>query len=200
MNKKYMIITLEHDISPVVERILKEQWKAKENEKILIITDNPSKEDFSSMSYELMSTMLERNLLAKIFQTIAKKLGYKETELYFIKPTYAHYKDPEDQALEKMVSTADIIFSLTEFSLTDVPTIKKYLDEKKLRHCSAPLILSDIFIEEGPLDINIEEMKQTTLQLHNILKNSKKIVLSDIAHSNLTIVNNSVMWMCEDGI
>ena len=75
-------------------------------------------------------------MLAKRLYECIQELAPCETELYLIKPTYEHYKDPEDEKLTQKVNESDIVLTLTEFSLTDVPTLAIPREQKKIRHIS----------------------------------------------------------------
>ncbi|MBY9000324.1 MAG: hypothetical protein KGD64_05385 [Candidatus Heimdallarchaeota archaeon] len=188
------------DIQPIVKRLLEEAWQVKENEKILIISDYPTSEDFANQSTELIEKMIERNLLAKSFYEIIRDLIPNEAELYYMKPTFEHYKNPADELLKNKIHSSDIVFSLTEYSLTDTPIVTDPLNEKKLRHISAPLIPAEVFYPGGPCDVDFLHMEKLTTKVFNFLQRAKSIEISDISGSNLSIEFNKPMdWIYECG-
>ena len=188
------------DIKPVVKRLLTEAWQVRENEKILIISDYPTSEDFVKQPSELLEKMMERNLLAKSFYKTIGELIPNKIELYYMKPTYEHYKNPEDDILKEKIHSSDLVFSLTEYSLTDTPIVTDPLEEKKLRHISAPSIPAEVFYRGGPCDIDFYEVERMTTKIYNFVQNARTIEIFDIAGSHLRIeFENPLVWLYESG-
>ncbi|MHA1346714.1 MAG: hypothetical protein ACTSVO_12135 [Candidatus Heimdallarchaeaceae archaeon] len=189
-----------NDIKPIIKRLLDEAWQVKENEKILIISDYPSSDDFVEQPSELLEKMIERNLLAKSFYAVIKELIPNETEIYYMKPTYEHYKNPKDEILKEKINSSDLVFSLTEFSLTDTPIVTDPLLEKRLRHISAPLIPVEVFYPGGPCDIDFYEVERISTKIYNFVQNARTIEIFDIAGSHLRIeFNKPIQWIYECG-
>lgn len=188
------------DMKPIVKRLLEEAWQVRENEKILIISDYPTSEDFVKQPSELLEKMMERNLLAKSFYETIKELIPNKIELYFMKPTYEHYKNPVDDILKEKIHSSDLVFSLTEYSLTDTPIVTDPLEEKKLRHVSAPSIPAEVFYLGGPCDIDFYEVERITTKIYNFVQNARTIEIYDIAGSHLHIeFKNPIQWIYESG-
>ncbi|MCG3224988.1 MAG: hypothetical protein H7647_11010, partial [Candidatus Heimdallarchaeota archaeon] len=172
-----------NDIKPVVKKLLEEAWQVKKNEKILIISDYPTTEEFVNKPVAVLESIVERNLLAKRIYEIIVEIKPEKTELYLIKPTYQHYIDPKDETMNKKIQESNLVFTLTEFSLTDVPSLKIPLDEKKIRHVSAPLILADVFHQGGPLDANLLDVERITTKLFSLIQGARKIEFFDVTGS-----------------
>ena len=191
---------LKDSIKPILSRLLDVAWEVKENENILIISDYPAPEDYTRQSISLLESIVERNLLAKRIYEIIKESRPNNTELYFIKPTYQDYTDPEDKIMKKKITESDLVITLTEFSLTDVPSLKIPLDEKKIRHVSAPLISADVFYPDGPLDVDLKDIEKITTKLFSLVQGAKKIELFDVAGSHIILdFSTPVDWLWESG-
>lgn len=191
---------LKDSIRPIVQRLLEDAWKVKDDEKILIISDYPSPEDFVNRPTDILESIVERNLLAKRLFEIIKEFKPNTSELYFIKPTYNHYVDPNDKQMNKKIQESDLVITLTEFSLTDVPSLKKPLDEKKIRHVSAPLIPADVFYPDGPLDVDLLDIEKITTRLFSLVQGARKLELFDVAGSHLTLeFSTPIDWLWESG-
>ena len=149
---------LKDSIRPIVKMLLDVAWEVKEEERILIISDYPTPEDFVTKPTNILESIVERNLLAKRIYEIIKEFKPETSDLHFIKSTYQHYIDPKDTIMSKKISEADVVLTLTEFSLTDVPSLKGPLRHQQIRHISAPLIPADVFYPDGPLDLDLHEM------------------------------------------
>ncbi len=189
-----------NDIKPVVKKLLEEAWQVKKNEKILIISDYPTTEEFVNKPVAVLESIVERNLLAKRIYEIIVEIKPEKTELYLIKPTYQHYIDPKDETMNKKIQESNLVFTLTEFSLTDVPSLKIPLDEKKIRHVSAPLILADVFHQGGPLDANLLDVERITTKLFSLIQGARKIEFFDVTGSHLSLeFSTPVDWLWESG-
>ncbi|NPD89940.1 MAG: hypothetical protein HGN29_14605 [Asgard group archaeon] len=187
-------------LKPVIKRLLNEAWGVTEGEKILVISDYPSAEDFQIKPLILLETMMERNILAKRIRDTIEELVPNKVDLYFMKPTYQHYKNPEDRKLKQKILDSDVVITLTEFSLTDVPIITEPLEEKKLRHISGPQVPPDIFLPEGPLDVDYFKMESITTQLFSLVQGARKIEFFDVAGSHLILeFLHPVDWLWESG-
>jgi len=195
-----MMDFLNESIQPIVKKLLDEAWRVGEHEKILIISDYPTKEDFVNKPTTVLQSIVERNLLAKRIYEIIKKIKPEKTALYFMEPTYQHYVDPKDEIMNKKIQESDLVITLTEFSLTDVPSLKIPLDEKKIRHVSAPLISADVFYPGGPLDVNLLDVEKITTKLFSLVQGARKLELFDLAGSHLSLeFSTPVDWLWESG-
>ena len=191
---------LKDSITPVVKKLLEEAWKVKEEERILIISDYPLPEDFIIKPSHIIEPMIERNLLAKRLFEIIKKLIPNPITLHLIEPTYEHYVDPQNEEMNKKISESDIVITLTEYSLTDIPALKEPLDSKKIRHISAPLVPEDIFYPDGPMDVDLEEIERNTTRLYSLIQGARKLELFDVAGSHLILEFKSpIDWLWESG-
>ena len=85
-----MAAYIKESIRPIVKRLLEEAWVVREQEKVLIISDYPTHEDFISKPTEILEPIVERNLLAKCLYEVITELIPNDVDLYLIKPTYDH--------------------------------------------------------------------------------------------------------------
>jgi len=195
-----MTTYLKESIRPIVRRLVEEAWEVREGEKFLIVSDYPTPEDFVNKPTKILESIVERSLLAKRLYECIQELAPCETELYLIKPTYEHYKDPEDEKLTQKVNESDIVLTLTEYSLTDVPTLAIPREQKKIRHISAPLVPADIFYPDGPLDVDLHEIERLTTKLFSLIQGARKLEFFDIAGSYLSLeFNEPIDWLWESG-
>jgi hypothetical protein len=191
---------LNDSIKPIIKKLLEEAWDVRDNEKILIISDYPSAEDFTHKPLNLMESMVSRNILAKRICEIIQSFGRNHVELYNMKPTYEHYKNPEDSKLKEKINNSDIVLSLTEYSLTDVPIVTEPLEKGTLRHISAPLVPVEIFYPNGPLDVDYYKMEEVTTRLFSLVQGAKKIEIYDVAGSHLILeFVEPIDWLWESG-
>ena len=191
---------INQSIKPIVKRMLEESWHVQEGESILIVSDFPSRKDLATMDYSLMESMIERCLLSKRIYDVTKELISNPVDLYFMKPTYSHYENPLDDVLEEKIKKSDIVFTLTEFSLTDVPILLEPLERKEIRHISAPLVPAEVFLPGGPLDIDYYAVEELTTKVFNLVQAAKYLDFQDIAGSNLQFEFRSpINWIYESG-
>ncbi len=201
-----MFPDLKRNIKPVVLKMVNDIWRWKKGERILIITDFPSADDFINRPITLIQGMLERNLLAKTIYDIIYDEITADVKIYFMSPTFQHNKDPNDEVLKEEISEANIIFSLTEFSLSYVPLIDKVVREKRARHCSSPLLPVEVFYTNGPIDVDVTKIKKITNRLKKILLDANLIVIEDLSDSRIEIEldqryrGESYEWYFEEGL
>ena len=195
-----MAAYLKESIRPIVRRLIEEAWEVREGEKFLIISDYPTPEDFVNKPLAILESIVERNLLAKKLYDCIVEIAPCETELYFIKPTYEHYRDPNDEEMSQKIAESDIVLTLTEYSLTGVPSLAIPLEQKKIRHISAPLIPVDVFFPEGPLDVDLKEIERLTTKLYSLFQGARKMEFFDIAGSYLSLeFKEPIDWLWESG-
>lgn len=193
-----MSSSLTKTIKPVIKKLVEESWLIKEGERILIVSDFPSNEDFSSKPAELIESMVNRNILAKSIHDSITDLIPNPVELYFMEPTYEHWKNPKDKILKEKIESSNIVFTLTEYSLTDTPIVAVPLVKKQIKHISAPLIPPEVFYPGGPLDIDYDKIEELSTNLFNLFKDAKKLEFYDIAGSHLSI-ELPTTWLFETG-
>ena len=76
--------SLKDEIKPIIHRIAKEVWNVQPEEKILVLTDFPSSNDFVEKDETLLLSMINRNILAKtIYKSLIEILD-NDIDIYFI--------------------------------------------------------------------------------------------------------------------
>ncbi|MHA1115480.1 MAG: hypothetical protein ACTSRR_07920 [Candidatus Heimdallarchaeaceae archaeon] len=195
------IKTLERKITPTVKKLVEEYWLLDKSDKILIVSDYPTSTDFVDKQISLLSDMIERNLLARSIKKVIESNFPNPTKIYFIKPTYQHYVDPDDPILNKKVSESDFVFTITHFSLTRVTVFNDLLKRKAINQCSSPQISIEDFLPNGPIDVNVPYLKKLTTKLYNIIKKTNNFRIFDPSGSSLEInINKQVGMYCDTGI
>lgn len=196
-----MFSFVRNSVKPVIYKLLDQAWQLKPNEKLLIVTDYPPVEDVPKIDIQLLDSMIQRALFSRIVYEIALEKYPKQVELYYYKPTYKHYQTPDDPELLQKIEECDILFSLNEFSLTGIPLTRKLLEQKKIKHVSAPLISPETFFIDGPIDIDFYKIEEVTSRLYELLYSAERIEVRDFTGSKLIIEDfKKACWTYESGM
>ena len=101
-----------------VVNMLKVNMGIKSGEKLLVITDTPSAEEWIKKGSEELDKMIERSLLAKMVSEISKEnFSDCEVEFYSYPSVGKHGTDPGKEVEEKM-KEAGVVVAITSYSLS----------------------------------------------------------------------------------
>ncbi|MHA1685829.1 MAG: hypothetical protein ACTSYD_05385, partial [Candidatus Heimdallarchaeaceae archaeon] len=196
-----MSLDIKQLMRPIVIKLVSKAWMLRDKEKLLIVADYPSNEELPKLKISLLESMIQRALLARVFHEIVSENFSNQSVLYYFKPTYKHYETPKDQMLLKQIKKCDVLLSLTEYSLTNIPPIKELLDNKKIRHISAPLIQTEAMLPGGPCDVDYYKIEEISVRLFELLTKADKIEIKDFTGSKIIIEEHKESkWLYETGI
>ncbi|MBE0512641.1 aminopeptidase [Candidatus Bathyarchaeota archaeon] len=148
----------------------------KNGEKLLIVTDLPTQEEWEKLNSEKLTDALRRSLLAKIVSEIARKKFPNCTVEFYTYPSVGrHGAEPGEEVEEKM-KMADVVIAITSYSLSHT-NAREEACKAGARIASMPNFLPEMFYSGGPMAADYEKIAEETKKIAKLLTAANEAVV-----------------------
>jgi len=155
-------------ILQAVVNMFKVNMGLKRGERILVVTDAPTVDEWTEYDSERLTDFAERSLLAKIVSEIAEEeFSDCPTEFLTYPSTGRHGSEPRKEVEEKM-KDADVVMAITTYSLTHTEARQK-ATEKGGRVASMPAFLGEMFYPGGPMAADYSKIQKETNRMAELI-------------------------------
>ena len=164
------------DIEKGVINMFRVNMGVKNGEKLLVVTDLPTQEEWEKLNSEKLTDALRRSLLAKIVSEIAvEKFPNCTVEFYTYHSVGRHGAEPEKGVEEKM-KMADVVIAITSYSLSHT-NAREEACKAGARIASMPNFLPEMFYFGGPMAADYEKITEETKKIAKLLTAAKEAVV-----------------------
>lgn len=190
---------LKSQIKRTVIKMFKVNFGLRPKEKVLILTDVPSKRDIQTKDPVMIINMSERAVLARNVYEIGKK-NFRQNEFYFFafEATWQHGKEPYRDIANLMLEY-DVILAMTTFSLTHTEARKKAC-KNGARVASMPGITKDMFYANGSINANYIKIKEDAKKWKNIIESSEEACIKTKEGTDLSLILGKRKFEVDDGM
>ncbi|MCK5627670.1 hypothetical protein KAI23_06870, partial [Candidatus Bathyarchaeota archaeon] len=101
-----------------VQQILVRNMGLRNGEKLLVITDSPSSNDWRTLNIKSLDDMLKRNLLARSIADIAERRFPKCKTSFKIYPSTGRNSAEPEKTVETNLKKHDVILAITTYSIS----------------------------------------------------------------------------------
>ena len=158
----------------------------KSAEKVLVVTDVPTIEEWTKYDSEKLRDFAERSILAKIVSEIAKeKFSDSPVEFFSYPSVRKHGSEPEKEVEERM-KAADVVIAITTYSLTHTKA-RENATKRGTRIASMPTFLVEMLYPEGPMAANYHEIEAETQKIAEAITESKEAIVTSARGTNLKL-------------
>jgi len=170
------ILIEKRDIEKGVINMFRVNMGVKNGEKLLVVTDLPTQEEWEKLNSEKLTDALRRSLLAKIVSEIAvEKFPNCTVELYTYHSVGRHGAEPGKGVEEKM-KMADVVIAITSYSLSHT-NAREEACKAGARIASMPNFLPEMFYFGGPMAADYEKITEETKKIAKLLTAAKEAVV-----------------------
>ena len=144
-------------IAKAVQDMLTVNMDLKEGERLLVLTDVPSTDDWRGKDQAVLADMLERAMLAKIVNEIASEHHQNCVVEFSTYPAVGSHGAEPPQAVATKLFQADVVIAITSYSLTHTDAMQ---DAKNVeaRLASMPGFLARMFAPDGPMAVDYHQV------------------------------------------
>jgi len=162
-------------ITQGVVNIFKVNMGLKSGEKVLVVTDAPTVEEWMKYDSEKLTDFVERSVLAKMVYEIAKeKFPDCSVELLTYPSIGKHGSEPGNEVGEKM-KASDIAIAITTYSLTHTEA-RENASRAGTRVASMPTFLPQMFYPGGPMAADYRKIDEDSRRLAKLMKDGKQAI------------------------
>ena len=186
-------------IERAVERMLKVNLGAKPGERILVLTDFPTADEWVKMPFGRLSEFTERSLLAKaVWEITTERLPESKVEFCAYPSVGRNAGDPGDEVAERMKSV-DIAIAITTYSLSHTDA-RENACRAGVRVASMPLFLADMFYEGGSMAADYTAIRRESEGLARQITGAKEITVTTKGGTDVKFSLVGRKGMSEGGI
>jgi len=150
--------------------------EVKNGEKILIVTDLPTQEEWEKLNSEKLTDALRRSLLAKIVSEIARKKFPNCTVEFYTYPSVGRPGAEPGKEVEEKMKMADVVIAITSYSLSHT-NAREEACKAGARIASMPNFLPEMFYAGGPMAADYKKIAEETKKIAKLLTAANEAVV-----------------------
>ena len=193
------VLELKNNIKQAVINMFKINMGLKPGEKVLVVTDYPEKDHWSTYDVSLLEDIVNRSLLARVVYDIAYE-EFKDNEVKFL--TYPltgrHGAEPPSCVGDEMAKY-NVVIAITSFSLSHTNAREK-ATQAGARIASMPGFTVDMFLPEGPMSVDYTWVSSFSKKIAEYLKGAKHIRVITESGTDIEFSVEGREWGIDDGI
>jgi leucyl aminopeptidase (aminopeptidase T) len=146
-----------------------------EDEKVLILSDAPTPNEWRTLHPDFLASMVKRVMLARVVSDVAKEaFRTSKVETWIYPSVGGHGRDLPDDVAAKMLAS-NVVVGITTYSLTHTTATKK-ATEAGARVISMPSVEPEMFYPGGAIDADYKAIAADTLKMF------EHLVKTDVVH------------------
>jgi len=180
-----MILVEPREIEDAVLRMLRVNMRLRAGERLLVVTDVPTLEQWSARDQPFLVVMTRRALLAKAVAEIAHE-RMPEVEVSFLPFPSTGRSGAEPPAdVAKRMRAADVVIIITSFSLSHTDARERAC-RAGARIASMPRFIPEMFYSGGPMDVDYAEVERLTQRIAEALTPASQVHVTCPAGTDIT--------------
>jgi leucyl aminopeptidase (aminopeptidase T) len=144
-------------IAKAVLDMLTVNMNLKEGERLLVLTDVPSTDDWREKDQAVLVDVLERAMLAKVVYDIASEHHQNYTVEFSTYPAVGSNGAEPPQAVTAKLLHADVVIAITSYSLSHTDA-RQEATNAGTRLASMPGFLARMFAPDGPMAVDYHQV------------------------------------------
>ena len=177
------MIEKEKIVQAVVD-MFKVNMGLKHVEKVLVVTDVPTIEEWTKYDCEKLTDFAERSILAKMVSVIAKEKFSDCLVKFFAYPSVGKHGSEPGKEVEERMKAADVVIAITTYSLTHTRA-RANATKRGARIASMPMFQPEMFYPGGPVAVDYHELEEETKKIAEAITKSKEAIVKSPQGTNL---------------
>ena len=182
-----------------VINMLKVNMGLKRGEKLLVVTDVLTAEEWVKKDSKQLAEMGERSLLAKMVSEIAgEKFPDCEVQFYTYPSVGRHGTEPGKEVEEKM-KEADVAIAITSYSLSHTEA-RENANISGTRIASMPMFLPEMLYPGGPMATDFTKVHEECQRIAKLVDQAREVTLTSSGGTELKFSLEGRKGSIDDGI
>lgn len=171
----------------------------KRGEKILVVTDVPTYEEWRKKVSKQLAEMVERSILAKMVSEIATTSFSDCVVDFYAYPSVGKHGTEPGQEVEEKLKEADVAIAITSYSLSHTNT-RENATKKGTRIASMPMFLPEMFYPGGPMAVDYTKVHEECVKIAQAVNKAKDVILTSPSGTDLKFSLEGRKGLIDDGI
>lgn len=172
-------------IRQAVVNMFKVNMALKNGERVLVVTDVTTMDDWKKRSISRVSDFIQRALLAKAVSEIARESFPECPVEFYVYPSVGRHGAELGTDVAEKLRTADVLIAITSYSLSHTEA-RDGATKAGVRIASMPLFLVNMFYPGGPMAADYTKVKEETERLVKLITGVKEVTIKTPAGTHIT--------------
>ena len=169
-----------------VVNMLKVNMGLKKGEKLVVVTDIPTAEEWKTKDSGKLTDAVERSLLAKMVSEVAtEKFPGNEVE-FFVYPSIGKHGTHPGKDVEEKMKAADVAIALNTYSLTHTDA-RVNACKAGCRVASMPMFAVEMLYPGGPMAADYRDIDKETKKIADLITKANKAKVTSPGGTNITL-------------
>jgi leucyl aminopeptidase (aminopeptidase T) len=182
-----------------VVNMLKVNMGLKKGEKLLVVADIPTAEEWKTKDSAKLTEAVERSLLAKTVSEIASKKFPDYKVEFFVYPSIGKHGTYPGKEVEEKMKAANITIAITTYSLTHTDA-RVNACKAGARVASMPMFVAEMFYPGGPMAADYRLIDKETKKIAALITKAKEAKVISPGGTNITFSLKGRKGMVDAGI
>ncbi|MEA1965049.1 MAG: aminopeptidase [Candidatus Aerophobetes bacterium] len=182
-----------------VINMLKVNMGIKSSEKLLVITDIPTPEEWIKKESREVSEMIERSLLTKMVSEISEESFPDCNVEFYPYPSAGKSGTEPGKEVEEKMKKADAVVAITSYSLSHTKA-RENASKSGTRIASMPTFLSEMFYPGGPMATDYTKIHGEGEKIAKLINKANEAEITSPEGTNLKFSLKGRYGNIDDGI
>ncbi|MBS7615620.1 aminopeptidase [Candidatus Bathyarchaeota archaeon] len=182
-----------------VVNMFKVNMGLKKGEKIVVVTDVPTAEEWKTKDSEKLTEAITRSLLAKMVSEIAAEKFPDSKVDFFVYPSVGKHGTYPGKEVEEKMKSADVAIAITTYSLTHTDA-RVNACKVGTRVASMPMFLAEMFYPGGPMAADYREIDKETKKIADLMTKANEAKITSPGGTDITFSLKGRNGMVDAGI
>jgi leucyl aminopeptidase (aminopeptidase T) len=179
--------------------MLKINLGLKAREKLLVVTDAPTIEEWKSHSSEKLADAVRRSVLAREVSEIAAQAFPQSSVEFFAYPSIGKHGTYPGNEVEERMKAADVVVAMTTYSLTHTDA-REHATQAGARLASMPMFLAEMFYPGGAMAADYRKIAGETKRIADLITQANEATIKSRAGTDFTFSVEGRKGMSDSGI
>lgn len=186
-------------IEPGVINMFEVNMAVKSGERLVVVTDVPTTEEWVKKETKQLAEMMERSLLAKMVSEIAgEKFPGCKVQFYAYPSVGRHGAEPGKEVEEK-IKEADVAIAITSYSLSHTEA-RENATKSGTRIASMPMFLPEMFYPGGPMATDFTKVHEECRRIAKLVDQAREVKVTSPGGTDLEFSLEGRKGLIDDGI
>ena len=182
-----------------VINMLKVNMGFKSGEKLLVVTDVPTTEEWVKKGSKELAEIVERSLLAKMVSEIAGEKFPECNVQFYAYPSVGRHGSEPGKEVEQKMKGADVAIAITSYSLSHTEA-RENATKSGTRIASMPMFLPEMFYPGGPMATDFTKVHEECQRIAKLVDQAREVTVTSPGGTNLKFSLEGRRGLIDDGI
>jgi len=179
--------------------MLKVNMGIKSGEKLVVVTDIPTLEEWIRKQSGELAEMVERSFLAKIVSEISRENFPDCSVEFYVYPSVERHGTEPGKEVEEKMKEAEVVIAITSYSLSHTKA-RESASKSGTRIASMPMFVPEMFYPGGPMATDYTKIHKECEKIAKLINKANEVAVTSSEGTNLKFSLKGRYGSIDDGI